>query len=296
MLTHRNASPRAPGRVVILGEHGFVPKALRKHAEKAGFGVLALGSDSVDLTDPGSAKVLEGRLEPTDALVMTAALTPEKGRDTGTLIRNLRMAENLLAALAARPCAHLVYFSSDSVYGWAEPVLSEATQPSPDNLYGAMHLAREIALREGAKKAAIPFCVLRPCAIYGPGDTHDAYGPNRFVRTAAAEGRIELFGEGDDTRDHVAIDDVVRLTRMVIERQSEGLLNVVSGSAVTFAHVASEIVRMMGRPISIAHVKRSGPPTSRAFDASAMSGAFPGHRPTPLATGLRSMIDGSQAA
>ena len=221
---------------------------------------------------------------------MTSALTPEKGRDTATLIRNLRMAENVAAAVTARPCAQLVYFSSDSVYGWDSSDISEATPPSPDNLYGVMHLAREIALREATAKAGVAFCILRPCAIYGAGDTHNAYGPNRFIRSALSSGRIEVFGDGDDVRDHVNVNDVVRVTWLAVEHASSGILNVAGGQPVSFAHVAAEIVRLSGKPVAVVPVKRSGKATRRTFGTLATSAAFPSYVPVPLSSGLAQMI------
>ncbi len=290
MLTHRNPDPRPPARLVLLGRDGFVPAALRRDAERRGLPLLVLGSAALDLTDPASAGRLAGELRPGDALVMTSALTPEKGRDIPTLVRNLRMAEHVAAALAARPCAQLVYFSSDSVYGWDSSDISEATPPSPDNLYGVMHLAREIALREATAKAGVAFCILRPCAIYGSGDTHNAYGPNRFARSALSSGRIEVFGDGDDIRDHVHVDDVVRVTWLAVEHASSGILNLAGGQPVTFAHVAAEVVRLAGKPVAIVPVKRAGKATRRAFSTEATAAAFPSYTPVPFSSGLARMI------
>jgi nucleoside-diphosphate-sugar epimerase len=290
MLTHRNPDPRLPTRIVILGRDGFVPSVLRRDAEKRGLPLLVLGSAALDLTDPSSVGKLTGELKAGDALVMTAALTPEKGRDIPTLVRNLRMAEHVAAAVAARPCAQLVYFSSDSVYGWDTSDLSEETPPSPDNLYGVMHLAREIALREATAKAGVAFCVLRPCAIYGARDTHNAYGPNRFVRSALSSGRIEVFGDGDDIRDHIHVDDVVRVTWLAVEHGSSGILNLAGGQPVTFAHVAAEIVRLAGRLVTVVPVKRAGKATRRTFSTQATASAFPSYSPVPLSSGLAQMI------
>jgi UDP-glucose 4-epimerase len=296
MLSHRNPKPIVPTRVVVLGRDGFVPKALTQSLKGAGWPVLALGKDAVDLTHDSTASRLAELLEPSDAVVMTSALTPEKGRDTATLIKNLRMAESVAAALAAKPFSQLIYFSSDSVYGWENPTISEATPPSPDNLYGVMHLAREIGLREASKKAGVSFAVLRPCAIYGFGDTHNAYGPNRFVRTALKDGRIEMFGTGDDSRDQVYIDDVVKITRLVLENRSEGLLNLVSGTAVTFAQIAEEIVQLIRSPVELVPIHRPGAPTHRSFLTDARTRAYPHFSPTLLRSGLRRLVEQSNGA
>jgi len=153
-----------------------------------------------------------------------------------------------------------------------------------------MHLARELALAEAAGKAGIPFCILRPSAIYGPGDTHNSYGPNRFIRTALNERIIRLFGQGEEMRDHVHIGDVVNLTKLAIGRCSSGVLNLVSGQAISFAELAARISRMTGGKLSIESLPRTSAVTHRSFDPAAMNRCFPEFRSTPLEAGLRDTV------
>ena len=286
MLTHLHATPVAPARVVILGANGFIPRALAASLAAQEIASVAIGSGQIDLTAPDAGPGLAALLQPGDALVMAAALTPDKGRDVATLMKNLRMAENVAAAITVRPVAHLVYLSSDAVYDWRQPLIAETTPPSPTDLYSTMHLAREQMLAAATAAARVPYCILRPCAVYGPGDTHNSYGPNRFARTALAEGRIKLFGSGEELRDHVLIDDVTAITGRVLHHRSTGVLNVVSGASVTFAAVAAAIAGQCGQPVAIESLPRSGPITHRHFDCTAIFHAFPGHHPTGLAEGV----------
>ena len=155
-----------------------------------------------------------------------SALTPDKGRDSGTLMRNLAMCRAVCEATRAVEIAQLVYASSDAVYSFATTLISEATPPVPIDLYGVMHRARELML---ASEAKAPVAVLRLTAIYGAGDTHNSYGPNRFLRQALKDGRIALFGNGEETRDHLHVDDAVDLILKVISHGSTGALNLASG-------------------------------------------------------------------
>jgi nucleoside-diphosphate-sugar epimerase len=290
MLTHTVPSPLSPARVVILGAKGFVARALRLELERAGVPTLALGSANLDLTEAQAAGKLAALLQPQDTVVVTAALTPDKGKDLATLQKNLRMLEAIIAALAAKPCAHVVYFSSDAVYDDSVALVDERTTAAPKDLYGLMHLTREIALQQACLKPAIPLCIIRPSAIYGAGDTHNSYGPNRFVRTALAESRIKLFGQGEETRDHVAIADVIALTSLVLRHRSAGVLNAVSGEAITFGALAAQIAQLANRSVAIEPLPRSGPVTHRRFDVTRRQRAFPAFRPTPLAEGLATLL------
>lgn len=286
MLTHLQSPPAAPARVVILGASGFIARALTAKLSAAKVSVLTVSSQQVDLAAADAGPKLAALLQPGDAVVMTSALTPDKGRDTATLMKNLRMAEGVAAALAAKPCAHFVYLSSDAVYDWRHPLISEATAPSPTDLYSTMHLAREQVLAAATTAAKVPYCILRPCAVYGPGDTHNGYGPNRFARSALTEGKIKLFGGGEETRDHVFIDDVVAIIGLALLQRSTGTLNVVSGRSVTFAEVAALVIKLSPKPVALEPLPRGGPVTHRHFDASALFRSFPQHRPTDLAAGL----------
>ena len=146
-------------------------------------------------------------------VVFLSALTPDKGRDSGTLMRNLAMGRAVCEATREVEIAQLVYASSDAVYSFATTLISEATPPVPIDLYGVMHRARELML---ASEAKAPVAVLRLTAIYGAGDTHNSYGPNRFMRQALKDGRIALFGNGEETRDHLHVDDAVDVILKVI--------------------------------------------------------------------------------
>jgi UDP-glucose 4-epimerase len=290
MLTHLIEPPRAPARVVILGATGFVPRALHQRLSRDSISVSAFGRSDLDLTEPASAAKLAAALRPDDVLVMTAALTPEKGRDVAKLIKNLRMAEHVITAVTTRPCAHVIYFSSDAVYDPRLEEVSETSAAAPADLYGAMHLARELAFRQAMNAAKIPFCVLRLCAIYGPGDTHNSYGPNRFVRSALADGKIKLFGAGEEIRDHLFIDDVTELATQIILRRSTGTLNLVTGQPVSFAELAAEIARLVETPVAIETQPRTSAVAHRRFATAEIQRAFPKHRPTPLRAGLHAMI------
>lgn len=290
MLTHLQPSPAAPARVVILGAHGFIPRALAAKLTADNVPFTALSSKQLDLGASDAGVQLAAQLQPGDAVVMAAALTPDKGRDLATLMKNLRMAESVATALAAQPVAHFVYLSSDAVYDWRHPLVSEATAPTPTDLYSTMHLARERLFSAVTDSLKVPYVILRPCAVYGPGDTHNSYGPNRFARTALAEGKIKLFGSGEETRDHVFIDDVAAVIALTLTHRSTGVLNLVSGRSATFAEVAAQIAALRPQPVAIESLPRGGPVTHRHFDASAMLRAFPQHRPTRPASGLPRLI------
>lgn len=285
-VTHRSEEPQVPKRTVIIGARGFIGAAIERGMRGRGYASLPLTSADIDLTSPSALEKLQSLLHPDDAVVMLAGLTPDKGKDTATLMKNLVMMHNLCAALEVTGCAHLVYVSSDAVYDLAVSLVNEETPPSPQDLYGVMHYARELMAR-GLSRA--PVMVLRPTLVYGLEDTHNSYGANRFRRAAEKGGRIALFGGGEETRDHVHVDDVAELTIRCLLRKSTGTMNVVTGKSYSFRHVAEIVARQFAGPIEIVGSPRANPVTHRSYDSTALIKAFPEFHFRELADGIASV-------
>jgi nucleoside-diphosphate-sugar epimerase len=277
-------------RVVVLGATGFVAGSLIRLLEAEGQPCRPVGSREADLTDPASVKTLGAILKPEDALVFCSALTPEKGRDRAAFLKNVRMADHVCAALSAAPCAHVVYISSDSVYGSCAGAVDEQSGCETNDLYGLAHIVREKLMLAACAAGSIPLCILRPGAIFGAEDTHDAYGPNRFVRSARATGRIALFGEGEEHRDHIYIRDLARLIQLAVHHRTTGVLNAVSGSSPSFCEIALSIQQALNGAAVIESLPRRVPIVHRRFDATALRTAFPEFQPTPLAAAIREML------
>jgi dTDP-4-dehydrorhamnose reductase len=200
------------------------------------------------------------------------------------------MVDHVCTVISSTPCAHVVYISSDSVYGCRAEDVDEQSYCEADDLYGLAHIVREKMLQGACGAANIPLTILRPGAIFGAEDTHDAYGPNLFVRSARATGKIVLFGDGDEQRDHIYIRDAARIIQLCIRRRSEGILNAVTGSSVTFREIAVAIQQTLGGNVTIESTPCRTPAFHRRFDTAALRAALPEFRPTPLDAAIREML------
>jgi len=277
VLEHSSPVRKAPSRAVIIGAGGFVGGAIAARLTADKVPMLALTHNELDLLKPEASATLQRLLRADDSVVFVSALAPT--RHNAMLIDNLRMAEAVCAALAAQSVAHLVYISSDAVYSDDANPVTERSCQQPSSLHGAMHLAREIMLRATLK---LPLAFLRPTLIYGAKDPHNGYGPNRFRRLAAKGEAITLFGEGEEKRDHVHIDDVAALVSATLQHRSTGTLNIATGRSASFREIAEMIAALSGRSVQIRGTPRQNPITHRHFDITDCLKAFPEFHYIPL--------------
>jgi UDP-glucose 4-epimerase len=290
MLEHLNPQSQKPVRVVVIGAGGFVGGAIAARMERDGIPVMRISRREVDLLAPDAAAKLGSVIKKTDSVVAASARAPVKNSDM--LVENMVMARAMVQALAMAGAAHVVNISSDAVYADSNGPLSEASCAEPGSLHGAMHLAREVMFRAELKA---PLAILRPSLLYGASDPHNGYGPNRFRRLAVKGEDIVLFGEGEEQRDHVYIDDVAELAARVLYRRSAGVLNIATGEVHSFMEIAQKIVGISGKNSPIKTTARSGPMPHnglRPFDPSGCRRAFADFRYTSLDEGLRKACDG----
>ena len=284
MLEHLNASSQPPRRVVVVGAAGFVGNAIAARMEHDGVSVLRIVRQQVDLSATGAGPRLAAMLKAGDSVVAAAAKAPCK--DADMLVDNMVMARALAQACSSVDLAHVINISSDAVYADSPGPLDENSCASPGSLHGVMHLAREVILANTVKA---PLANLRPSLLYGAGDPHNGYGPNRFRRMAEKGEEIVLFGEGEERRDHVYIDDVAELAARVLYRRSRGTLNIVTGWVHSFRDIAGKVVASSGKNAAIRSTTRSGPMPHngyRPFDPAGTRQAFPDFCYTPLDEGL----------
>lgn len=276
MLIHLKSAPANPSRVVVIGAGGFIAGAVLERLRAAGVTILPLGRPDLDLLQPGAGQKLAAQLRTDDTVLFASAKAPV--RNIAMLQENLVMAEAVCAALKGCLVAHVVYLSSDAVYKDSLDPLTEQSCAEPGSLHGVMHLARELALRT---EYAGPLAIVRPTLVYGYDDPHNGYGPNRFYRLADEGKEIVLFGEGEERRDHVDVEDVAELVLQVILHKSTGVINAVSGEVASFRELAEFVAASFDPKVAIKASPRSGPMPHngyRSFDNTAVAKAFPGFK------------------
>ncbi len=276
-------------KVIILGHTGFIGRALHAHLQReSGVEVLGFSSRTMDLRRAESVCGLDGLVDGETIVIFASAITREKGDNLQTLLDNIAMAGHVGEFLESHPPGKCVVLSSDAVYPMRPEPITEETPVAPGGTrYAIAKYTAECAIRRSAEAQGIPLLVLRPTGVYGPGDTHNAYGPNAFVRAAIDDRAFRLFGDGEDRRDHLYIGDLVRLVGRLIATDAIGVYNLATGISPSFMEIVERLQRVVPFEFTVTHTPRKTPLAHRHFDIARLSRQAPGFQFTDLELGLR---------
>lgn len=271
---------------IIFGASGFVGTALRSLLDKKGVEYVAPSETEIDLRNFDSVEKISAIADDGDSLIMISAYTNEKGDPRALTMHNVAMAYHVLRGVDGIDIRHCVYLSSDSVYGKAQETIDHDTIISPDSLYGFMHAMRERYFTEHF--LAENLTILRPSAIYGVGDTHNTYGINQFINEARYKQAITLFGEGEEFRSNIHVDDLAAIIYKALDERIPGAFVVNCGKSWDFASIAGMVAKNIEKNIFINHKPRTIPITHRFFYNSTLIEAF--FEPRPADVGIKQVL------
>lgn len=177
---------------------------------------------------------------------------PSWGAEFDRYVRdNILATQRLLETLKHVELERFVFACSSSVYGDAEVFpTKETTLPRPVSPYGMTKLAAEHLAMVYRRNFGLPAVSLRYFTVYGPRQRPDM-GFSRFLQALFDGQEIEIFGDGEQTREFTYVSDAVEATVKAATADVTGqILNVGGGSRVTVNRVLDtleDISRMKAR-------------------------------------------------
>jgi len=287
-------------RIVLLGQTGYIGSRLAAAFAAAAPDIPVIGrsAPSLDLTRTESGAALEALLDPDAALVVCAAIKKQLGDTPEIFEQNLAIVLNVCRAAAARPVRRILFFSSAAVYGEdvQHGIIDESTAVQPTSFYGIGKFAAERLLLRMAGQHGTSLLILRPALVYGPGEPAYYYGPSGFLTRALSNSSITLWGDGEELREFLFVDDVVALTAKLLPGDARGVLNVVSGTSYTYAQALDAVARVTGRPPAVTSRPRTKDKVDHRFDPSRLLAECPGFAFTSMEEGLRRIAAGIPSA
>jgi nucleoside-diphosphate-sugar epimerase len=159
---------------------------------------------------------------------------------------------NVLEAARAQGVRKLVFAASSAAYG-DDPELPkvESMAPRPLSPYASGKLAGEALLAVWGRCYGLETVALRYFNVYGPGQADDSpySGVIALFARAVLERRVPtIFGDGEQSRDFVFVEDVVAANLLAMDRTLEpgAVLNVGTGDSVTINELYRRLASLAG--------------------------------------------------
>lgn len=247
-------------RALVTGSAGFVGRRMCAELERRGWSVS--GVDIVDGRD--ALGVFAGTLFPGrrfDLVVHAAASSPHRAAIDGEpmhFAKNLQLDSAMFDWAVRTGQGRVLYLSSSAAYpttyqdGLVQRSLSEdlirfdtELFGGPDAVYGWAKLTGE-KLAAAARKARLPVSVVRPFSGYGEDQSEDFPFRALVERACRREDPFTIWGDGQQVRDWVHIDDVIAAVLAVVESGTDEPVNVCTGVGASMVDLARMACGLVG--------------------------------------------------
>jgi UDP-glucose 4-epimerase len=165
---------------------------------------------------------------------------------------------NMLEAARLGGAERFVFASSGAPVGEVEPPIHEEKAPRPVSPYGASKLAGEGYCSAYFRTFGLKTVSLRFGNVYGPRSGRKNSVVAKFFKEAAAGKTLEIYGDGDQTRDFLFIDDLLEAILCASSADIGGeIFQIATHRETTVNEIAAlirDIVRQKsGKDVNISH-------------------------------------------
>lgn len=252
-------------KATITGGAGFIGSHLVDNLDAAGWEVVVIDNISTGNTanlsrqcrfieaDAGDDSCLQKALPGSDVVFHLAAVSSVQDalqRPVSVHNTNLTMTLKLLEACVRYRVSRFVFASSAAVYGDTHGMHArEDMTPSPLSHYAVQKLASEYYCNTYACLHGLETVCLRYFNVYGSRQQCDSpYSGviSRFVDSARHNKAINIFGDGEQSRDFINVADVAQANTVAAtapaSRVSGRIFNVGTGVSTTIHNLAKYII------------------------------------------------------
>jgi nucleoside-diphosphate-sugar epimerase len=272
-------------RALVCGAGGFIGSHLVKRLKYEGYWVRgvdlkypefgATAADDFVVADlreaPSWEKVLGGPFDEAYQLAadMGGAGFVFTGENDSEIMHNSAMINLHMADYGVKRGVKKIFYSSSAcmypAYNQEDPENpkcgeSTAYPAAPDSEYGWEKLFSERLYLAFSRNRGLDVRVARFHNIFGPEGTWQGgreKAPAALCRKVAEQvdgGEIELWGDGEQTRSFLYIDECVEAVRRLMNSSFHGPVNIGSEEMVTINQMAYMIMDIAGKKLTVNHV------------------------------------------
>lgn len=303
-------------RVLITGGAGFIGSHIAEHFVKSGHEVRILDNlssgrldniatfiESVSFTrgDVRNRRLLDELSAGCELVYHQAAVVsvpysvayPQETHDV-----NIQGTLNVLEAARAQGVRRVIFAGSAAVYG-EEPTLpkKESMAPEPIAPYGVEKITGEHYCGVFSRLYGLETTTLRYFNVFGPRqDPSSPYSGviSIFVDRALTERTPTIFGDGEQSRDFVFIDNVVQANVLAGQKSEAvgGTYNVGLGEETTLNQLVAMLSRIVGRELKPNYAQeRAGDIRRSVADVSRLEEELGYDPQVGVEEGLKRLVD-----
>ncbi len=256
-------------RVVVTGGCGFIGSNLIRHLIKAtDYQIICVDRLSYSgnpeniaefrnnprfefvQADIGDATAMDRVLSRVDGVINLAAEThvDRSIDDADDFLRtNILGAETLVRLAKKYGVQRFLHMSTDEVYGSIRTgKFTENSPIEPNSPYSASKAAADLLMRAYRETYHYPVLITRCTNNYGPYQYPEKVIP-LFVTNLIAGKKVPLYGDGQNRRDWIHVEDAVRALHLVFEKGILGeVYNIGSDNELSNLELTQAILKNMG--------------------------------------------------
>jgi UDP-glucose 4-epimerase len=257
-------------RIAVLGGAGFIGSKITKAYVQAGHDVCVIDNLAgaaeppidtrvrfykVDLREEKIHSILQK--ERPDVVSHHAVQPQEAVRgehilaDADVHIRGLL---NVLEGCIRASVKKIIFASGgvDLYAGASTPlqIVNEETPLHPAQAQDVSKAAGEWYIRLYTQQHRLQHTILRYADVYGETDPHHLHHPlGYFAGELLAQRQPLIYGNGEDARDHIFVDDIVQANLLALTRGENMTLHISSGQGYTMRQLYQTVARALGNDI-----------------------------------------------
>ena len=267
-------------KCLVTGGDGFIGRNITKKLNCDSYD-LKSGKDILDKSK------LKNALSGVDVVFHTAAKisVPESQEQPEEYQKiNVQGTKNI----AEMSDAKIIFSSSAAVYGEYDRKVSEDDELNPESNYAQNKIDGEKIVSDSGGIS------LRYFNVYGPGQSKEYAGViSIFIERALRNEDIIIYGDGNQERDFIYVDDVVDANIAAMNYSgNEKIFNIASGNSIKIRELAEKIIELCGSNSKILNRKtRNGDIIYSCADVSKAKSELNWTAKIDLETGLKKTIE-----
>ncbi len=260
-------------RIFITGGAGFIGIHLCKKLLKLNHSVTVYDNFSNSSQNNFSSKIneqvnliegnildyslLEHSMNNYDAVIHLAAkisVSESVKNPHDTFDVNVNGTTNVLKSCAKNNISKIIATSTAAVYQNVseQTILDESSSIGPSSPYGESKLEMEKMITNFTHTSNVDTIILRLFNVYGIGQSPEYAGViTKFLDCIENNNDLTVFGDGEQTRDFVYIDDVIDAIILSLNCTTSGIYNIASGDSISIINLAHIMIKQSGKNLNL---------------------------------------------